>query len=67
MTLRLLRGKTAFGEIIRRSGPTEIEFGRILFRLAQEEVARGEKSVEFGQVIDWTVSGWSLKIYRPGV
>ena len=66
VSLPSLGGKAALGKIVRRSSPPEIQFGRVLFGFAQDEVARREKGVEFGQIINWPMSAASLRAQRPG-
>lgn len=41
------RFQACFGKLVRGSGAAEVQLGRVLFRAAQDEVARGEKSLEF--------------------
>ena len=44
---RTRRTKTVFRELVRRGGATQIRLGRVLFRLAQNKIARGKIGVNF--------------------
>ena len=46
---RTAREETILRELIRSRGPTQVDFGRVLFRLAQEEIASGQVSVDFNR------------------
>jgi len=44
---RTRRTQAVFREFVRRSGATQIRFGRVLFHLAQEKIARRDEGINF--------------------
>ena len=59
--------ETVFREVVRRRGPTKIEFGGVLFRCAQDEIASGEEGLQFLNRVSWTMATEKFGRRRIGV